>query len=267
MDEQICLLRLQIRCAPKKDGGAGRCCFRFNRETNSIVGFPMQDLKIVKLSKQFADESSSILVLDGLDLEVPAASIVSIEGVSGSGKSTLLNIVGTMDSPSSGYVKYGKQKLNCMSEGEKEKFRARQLGFVFQHYYLLPDFTILENTMMPLLISKQPWAEARKKSEDLLEMVALSGRKAHFPARISGGEMARAGLARALVGGNKSIVLADEPTGNLDAENSNHLADLLWDLQKKLSFTLIIVTHDQDFAARIPVRYRLHLGKLNPILG
>lgn len=225
----------------------------------------MQDLKIVKLSKQFEDESSSVLVLDELDLEVPAGSIVSIEGASGSGKSTLLNIIGTMDSPSSGYVKYGKQKLNYLSAREKEKFRAQKLGFIFQHYYLLPDFTVLENVMMPLLIAKHPWSEARKKSDELLKMVGLAERKEHFPARISGGEMARTGLARALAAEGISLVLADEPTGNLDMQNSNHLADMLWDLQKELSFTLIIVTHDQDFAARIPVRYRLNLGKLERI--
>ena len=225
----------------------------------------MQDLKIVKLRKQFQDRSGEILVLNELELKVPSGSVISIEGASGSGKSTLLNIIGTMDSPSSGYVEYGRQRLSSLSEREKENFRSRNLGFIFQHYYLLPDFTVLENTMMPLLISKENWSEARKKSEELLEMVGLGKRKEHFPTRISGGEMARTGLARALVGGKKSIVLADEPTGDLDDKNSRHLANLLWKLQEKLKFTLIIVTHDQDFATQISVRYRLHLGKLEPI--
>lgn len=225
----------------------------------------MQDLKVLKLSKQFEDESGELEVLKELDLEVPAGSIVSVEGASGSGKSTLLNIVGTMDSPTSGYVEYGQQKLIDMSLKEKENFRAKKLGFIFQHYYLLPDFTVLENIMMPLLIARENWKEARRKSEEILEMVGLSERKGHFPTRISGGEMSRTSLARALVGGERSLILADEPTGNLDAQNSRTLADLLWDLQKKLKFTLIIVTHDQDFASRIPVRYRLQSGKLRAI--
>ncbi len=221
----------------------------------------MQELVIKKLSKSFTDEAGDFLVLDRMDLTLPHGCIVSVEGASGSGKSTLLNIIGTLDSSISGEMYYGTERLDKISEKEKEKFRLESLGFIFQHHYLLPDFTVLENTMMPLLIRRISWKEAREESQSLLERVGLSARCQHYPFQISGGEMARAGVARALVG-NKSLILADEPTGNLDRDNSENLVQLLWDLQKEFGFSMIIVTHDRDLAVCIPIRYQLLSGTL-----
>ncbi|MCB1306755.1 MAG: ABC transporter ATP-binding protein, partial [Leptospiraceae bacterium] len=190
--------------------------------------------------------------------------IVSVEGASGEGKSTLLNIIGTMDVATSGTIRVGEHEITRMNEREKENFRAAELGFIFQHHYLLPDFTVLENVMMPLLIQRAPVRSSRDVAARMLDMVGLSHRLEHFPGQISGGEMARAGVARALVG-DKKLILADEPTGNLDKNNSDRLAELLWRLQSELSFTLLIVTHDRDLAERVPVRHRLASGSLQRI--
>ena len=221
----------------------------------------MPNLGISNVGKVFESDGNSTRVLDKLNLSVETGSIVAIEGASGSGKSTLLNLIATIDTPSTGKISYGDKILSQFSTREKEKFRAQNLGFIFQHYCLLPDFSVLENVMMPLLICKNSWSFALEKSRVLLDLVGLDNRKSHFPSQISGGEMARVGVARALVG-EKDLVLADEPTGNLDKSNSEKLADLLWSLQQKLNFTLIIVTHDRDFAARASQRYQLSSGNL-----
>jgi lipoprotein-releasing system ATP-binding protein len=230
--------------------------------TNSTSGDGA--IEIRDLVKEFRGERETIQVLRGLDLIVPSGSIASVEGASGAGKSTLLNIIGTIDHPSSGLVRLDSQDVTNMSEREKEAFRAHRLGFIFQHHYLLPDFTVLENVMMPLLIQRKAVAKGREDATYYLEMVGLGERLHHYPTQISGGEMARAGVARALVGG-KRLILADEPTGNLDKQNSDRLADLLWRLQDELKFTLLIVTHDMDLAARVPVRHSLVDGSLHPI--
>lgn len=221
-------------------------------------------IEIRGLIKEFRGERETIQVLRHLDLIVPSGGIASVEGASGAGKSTLLNIIGTIDHPSAGLVRLDSQDVTGMSEGEKEAFRAHRLGFIFQHHYLLPDFTLVENVMMPLLIQRRRGTDVRANAAHYLEMVGLGARLDHYPTQISGGEMARAGVARALVGG-KRLILADEPTGNLDKQNSDRLADLLWRLQDELKFTLLIVTHDMELAARVPVRYRLTDGRLESI--
>lgn len=221
-------------------------------------------IEIRGLVKEFRGERETIQVLKDLDLIVPPGSIASVEGASGAGKSTLLNIIGTIDHPSRGMVRLDSQDVTGMTEREKEAFRAHRLGFIFQHHYLLPDFTVLENAMMPLLIQRKPTGPGRADAIKHLEMVGLGERLHHYPTQISGGEMARAGVARALVGG-KRLILADEPSGNLDKQNSDRLADLLWRLQDELKFTLLIVTHDMELASRVPVRYRLIDGALRSI--
>ena len=150
-----------------------------------------------------------------------------------------------------------------MSERQKENFRAEHVGLIFQHHYLLPDFTVLENVIMPLWIQRRNVARSAESAVAMLKNVGLSHRLHHYPSQISGGEMARAGVARALVGGKK-LILADEPTGNLDRDNSEKLADLLWNLQSELGFTMLIVTHDRDLARRVPRRFRLKEGHLEP---
>ena len=213
-------------------------------------------IQIKGLHKEYRGEGETVLVLDNLELGVKPGQIISVEGASGVGKSTLLNIIGTIDSPTSGSLKIKGEEVTSMSPRNKEIFRARTLGFIFQHHYLLPDFTVVENVMMPLMIQRMNLRVARKQAEEALALVGLDKRFDHFPNQISGGEMARTGVARALVGG-KELLLADEPTGNLDRDNSDKLAALLWRLQEELQFTLMIVTHDQDLATRVPIRYRL----------
>lgn len=223
-------------------------------------------IEISGLHKEYRGEGETIHVLEDLSLRVAAGEIISVEGASGVGKSTLLNIIGTIDQATSGTLKIAGFEIAEMSTRQREMFRAQTLGFIFQHHYLLPDFTLQENVMMPLLIQRRPLGEARQQADHALELVGLTGRRKHFPNQVSGGELARADVARALVGG-KSLILADEPTGNLDRANSEHLADLLWQLQSELSFTLMIVTHDRDLASRVPVRYRLLDGKLGEYNG
>lgn len=220
-------------------------------------------MEAISLGKVYAGEGDQVTVLDSLDFSIQKNQIVSVEGASGAGKSTFLHVIATIDQPTSGTLKLFGQDVTAMSEREKEIFRAQKLGLIFQHHYLLPDFTVLENTMMPLWIQRSSVGKAREKAKETLELVGLGHRLNHYPSQISGGEMARAGVARALVGG-KELILADEPTGNLDRDNSDKLADLLWSLQKQLEFTLMIVTHDRDLAARVPSRYRLRDGKLYP---
>ena len=221
-------------------------------------------IEIKDLCKEYRGESDSVEVLSGLNFKVEKGEIASVEGASGEGKSTLLNIIGTIDKATSGHISIDDVNITDMSEREKERFRSKTLGFIFQHHYLLPDFTVLENTTMPLLILRKSIIAARKEAQDMLEKVGLKHRMDHFPSQISGGEMARAGVARALVGG-KGLILADEPTGNLDRKNSDKLVDLLWNLQNDYNFTLLIVTHDQELASRVPSRYRIMQGVLHQI--
>ncbi|MCB1173542.1 MAG: ABC transporter ATP-binding protein [Leptospiraceae bacterium] len=221
-------------------------------------------IDIKQLVKEYHGEGDTVRVLDGLDLHVARASVLSVEGASGEGKSTLLNIIGTVDKATSGEIWIDESELTGMRPSEKELFRAQSLGFIFQHHYLLPDFTVLYNVMMPLLIQRKDRGWCRSEATRILERVGLAHRLDHYPNQISGGEMARVGVARALVGG-KQLILADEPTGNLDKRNSDKLCDLLWELQAELGFTLLIVTHDMDVAARVPLRYRLANGTLQTI--
>ncbi|MBI3395319.1 MAG: ABC transporter ATP-binding protein [Spirochaetia bacterium] len=221
-------------------------------------------MEVRDLSKEFKGEGETVRVLYGLNLTVPDSALVSVEGASGEGKSTLLNILGSIDTASGGQLTICGKDLMTMSHRQKETFRAEDVGLIFQHHYLLPDFTLIENVMMPLLIQRKSQEEAADAARKALEAVGLDHRLDHYPSQISGGEMARAGVARALVGGKK-LILADEPTGNLDRNNSNKLADMLWDLQKRFGFTLLIVTHDRELAERVPVRYRLVGGRLESI--
>ena len=221
-------------------------------------------IRIKGLVKEYRGEGETVTVLNELDLETAGNTISSVEGKSGVGKSTLLNIIGTIDSHDAGSVCVFGDELSHMEERERELFRATVVGFIFQHHYLLPDFTIQENVMMPLLILRMQAGEARRKAAEALGLVGLGDRLEHYPGQVSGGEMARAGVARALVG-DKKVILADEPTGNLDRANAERLADLLWRLQSELRFTLLIVTHDRELAARVPNRYQLLGGRLEPV--
>lgn len=200
-------------------------------------------IKIEQIKKKYG----SLEVLKGIDLQVNDGEIVSIVGPSGAGKTTLLMIMGTLEKADSGNIWLNNQELNRMNERTLARFRNQNIGFVFQFHQLLPEFTALENVMIPALIGKQRKAEARKKAEDLLEMMGLSGRLSHKPNELSGGEKQRVAVARALINSPK-VIFADEPSGSLDTENKQELHHLFFELRDKLNQTFVIVTHDEELA-------------------
>ncbi|EMY76819.1 putative lipoprotein ABC transporter, ATP-binding protein [Leptospira weilii serovar Ranarum str. ICFT] len=224
----------------------------------------MSLIKVRNLVKNYHILDKEFKILDHLDLDVEEGEIVSVEGKSGIGKSTLLNILGSMDSSDTGEVDVCGVSLDRISETGKEKFRAEKVSFIFQHHLLLPDFTALENVSIPLLINGVQPGKARQLSIEMLDRVGLKDRHDNFPSQLSGGESARVGVARALVAGKK-LVLADEPTGNLDRENSRNLMALILELQKEFRFSMVIVTHDMELAALAHKRNQMAGGKLQPI--
>ncbi|EKR73138.1 ABC transporter ATP-binding protein [Leptospira noguchii] len=224
----------------------------------------MSLIKVRNLVKNYHILEKEFKILDHLDLDVEEGEIVSVEGKSGIGKSTLLNILGSMDSSDAGEVNVCGVLLDQISEIGKEKFRAEKVSFIFQHHLLLPDFTALENVSIPLLINGIQPGKARQMSIEMLDRVGLKERHDNFPSQLSGGESARVGVARALVAGKK-LVLADEPTGNLDRENSRNLMALILELQKEFRFSMVIVTHDMELASLVHKRNQLSGGKLQPI--
>ncbi len=197
--------------------------------------------------KNITKSYGQLKVLKGIDLTVDKGEIVSIVGASGAGKTTLLQIIGTLDKADSGSVAVNGQKVTGWSDNRLSDFRNRNIGFVFQFHQLLPEFTALENVMIPLLIahSKEPVARARAK--ELLDLLGLSPRMEHKPNELSGGEKQRVAVARALAN-NPAVILADEPSGSLDTENKIELHKLFFELRDKLSQTFVIVTHDADLA-------------------
>lgn len=200
-------------------------------------------IKASEVYKRF----STVEALKGVSLEVARAEIVAIVGASGAGKSTLLQILGTLLQPDSGKVEIAGTDVCSLSEKQLAAFRNRYIGFVFQFHHLLPEFTALENVMMPALIGGIDKNEASRRAAELLEMVGLSNRSEHKPAQMSGGEQQRVAIARALVC-RPSVVLADEPTGNLDSANSAEIQRLLVDVRDRFEQTIVMVTHDMALA-------------------
>ncbi len=218
-------------------------------------------LKAINLSKQFAKDGTTLEILRGLTFEVLAGESVAILGASGAGKSTLLHILGTLDHPSSGSLLIRGEDVFSWDENRLASFRNRKIGFVFQFHHLLPEFSSLENVMMPALIHRINKSEARKRAEFVLNEVGLSDRVTHKPGELSGGEQQRVAVARALIM-EPDIILADEPTGNLDTETGQRVEDVLVDLNKRLGITLIIVTHNQLLAERLNRSIGLRDGKI-----
>ncbi len=202
-------------------------------------------IKAQNIKKSFGN----LEVLKGINLEIPAGKIHSIVGASGAGKTTLLQILGTLSKPDSGDIFFNDKNISSFSEKELANFRNREIGFVFQFHHLLPEFTALENVCIPAFIAKKSKAEAEKKALELLDYLGLTDRIEHKPSELSGGEKQRVAVARALVN-NPSVVLADEPSGNLDSANRNELHELLFKLRDDFGQTFIIVTHDDNFAER-----------------
>lgn len=186
-------------------------------------------------------------VLKGINLHVNSSEIVSIVGASGAGKTTLLQIIGTLDKADSGTVIINGQKVTGLNDTGVSDFRNRNIGFVFQFHQLLPEFTALENVMIPALIGRAKEWEAKKKAKELLELLGLSSRLEHKPNELSGGEKQRVAVARALIN-NPSVILADEPSGSLDTENKIELHKLFFDLRDQFGQTFVIVTHDEELA-------------------
>ena len=199
--------------------------------------------------KSYNDGVLDVQVLDNLDLQVDKGQSISIIGSSGSGKSTLLHILGGLDKPTSGRVSLMGSNLSQMSQKDLSALRNRRLGFVYQFHHLLPEFSALENVMMPLLIGKTPKDEARSRALAMLEKAGLKERVQHRPGELSGGERQRAAIARALVT-EPACLLADEPTGNLDRKNAQNVLDMMLDLKAELDTALVVVTHDDQLAAR-----------------
>lgn len=186
-------------------------------------------------------------VLKGIDLSVQKGEIVSIVGASGAGKTTLLQIIGTLDRPDSGSIKIDGQELTSLGDNKLSDFRNKNIGFVFQFHQLLPEFTALENVMIPALIAHEKENEAKKKAKELLDLLGLNERGEHKPNELSGGEKQRVAVARALIN-NPAVILADEPSGSLDTENKIDLHNLFFELRERLSQTFVIVTHDEELA-------------------
>jgi lipoprotein-releasing system ATP-binding protein len=186
-------------------------------------------------------------VLKGVDLKVDNAEIVSIVGASGAGKSTLLQIIGTLDQPDSGSIKIGDTEINQLNEKELSKFRNERIGFVFQFHHLLPEFTALENVLIPAYLGKNDTSQSEKRAKELLDILGLKPRMDHKPNAMSGGEQQRVAVARALM--NKpDLILADEPSGNLDSNTSKELHELFFRLRDELGQTFILVTHNKELA-------------------
>lgn len=189
----------------------------------------------------------SLQVLKGIDLTIEKGEIVSIVGPSGAGKTTLLQIMGTLDKADTGAVTLNGTEIGRLKEKELSAFRNKQIGFVFQFHQLLPEFTALENVMIPALIADTSASEATRKAKETLEFLGLAERASHKPAELSGGEKQRVAVARALIN-NPAVILADEPSGSLDTRNKEELHQLFFDLRDKLGQTFVIVTHDENLA-------------------
>ena len=199
--------------------------------------------------KNYYDGQLNVQVLDNLTLQVEKGRSIGIVGASGSGKSTLLHILGGLDKPTSGRVSLMGQDLSELSQKQLSGLRNQYLGFVYQFHHLLPEFSALENVMMPLLIGKRPKEQARERALLMLEKVGLKNRVLHRPGELSGGERQRAAIARALVT-DPACLLADEPTGNLDRKNALNILDMMIELKQELGTALVVVTHDDEMAAR-----------------
>lgn len=212
------------------------------------------------ISKVFKGPSEELHILDNLDLSIEAGEYIAIVGASGSGKSTLLHILGTLDSPTSGKISFEGEDLSSLSDAKKAAFRNRELGFVFQFHYLLPEFSTIENVAMQAIIGGMGRDEAMERASKMLDMVSLSARKDHSVTTLSGGERQRAAIARAILNEPK-VLLADEPTGNLDEKNGAQVAELVLELNRSMGATIIMVTHNLELAGRAGRTLELKGGK------
>ena len=218
-------------------------------------------ITLSKVGKSFWRGKERLDVLKDLDLTMKEGSFEALMGPSGSGKSTLLNLIAGLDVPTSGSLKVAGSELSQMTEGDRAAFRAANIGFVFQTYNLMPVLTAVENVELPLLLTKLPAAERRKRAETALKVVGLHERMGHYPRQLSGGQEQRVTIARAIVTDPK-IIVADEPTGDLDRDSANDILNLLGKLNTEFNKTIVMVTHDPAAAERASVCHRLDKGAL-----
>lgn len=221
-------------------------------------------LRCVGLGKRFAEGGRELVVLDQLDLAVRRGQSLAIVGASGAGKTTLLQLLGGLDTPSSGTVRLGEHDIGTMSESSRGRLRNRMLGFVYQFHHLLPEFSALENVAMPLLIRNGDAREAYARAAAMLRDVGLGERLDHKPAKLSGGERQRAAVARAMVT-EPALILADEPTGNLDGATGQRVFSRLLELNAAARTALVVVTHDHRIARQMDAVMRLTGGRLEPM--
>ena len=227
-------------------------------------GTQAEVIRAERLGKTYAEGKLRTPVFDGLDLAVRAGETVAIIGASGAGKSTLLHLLGGLDTPTAGEVFVAGQRMSALSDGARGRLRNRALGFVYQFHHLLPEFTALENVLLPVLVSGSGMAEATARAVALLEQVGLGHRLGHKPGELSGGERQRAAVARALVN-RPACVLGDEPTGNLDDKTAAGVFELMLGLNREHRTSLVLVTHDRRLARQLDRVLELHHGKLREV--
>lgn len=223
----------------------------------------MAFVEVRNVFKSYYLHGKRIDVLRGVSLDIEQGELVSLVGASGAGKSTFLHVIGTLDAPAAGTMEVAGQAIFEMNDAEVAEFRNRTIGFVFQSHYLLPEFSALENVAMPALIQRADRAESLRKARALLERVGLGARVDHRPGELSGGEAQRVALARALVL-EPRLLLADEPTGNLDPATGEGIHQLLREVNRDLGITMVVVTHNEQLAQSMPRRLRLAQGHVTP---
>lgn len=227
---------------------------------NTVYSFKKSIIEVANLTKTYSTGASELEVLKDISFSIQQGEAVCLLGASGAGKSTLLQIIGTLDRPTSGSVVFQGEDVFALNDENLAQFRNKKMGFVFQFHHLIQEMTALENIMLPALIAGDDPEESKAEALKWLEFMGLSERAEHFPPQLSGGELQRVAIARALIK-KPEVLLADEPTGNLDSENSQKIQDLFFELRNKLGLTLVVVTHDMTFANKFPRVFKVKDGR------